>query len=138
MNTKIIKRFAIVLLGAFSLLVSSAFADAPLKSTLDLDIEQAAKVAEIQKKTREEIRPVRGELHRQERALRRARIENDAEALAKQEKLVEPLQAAMEELLVNEELAIRAVLTPEQLLKYDVWLEKRNKMVGSSRDVKEI
>lgn len=121
-----------------SFATSAAFADAPLKTTLDLDVEQAAKVATIEKEARDAVRPVRGDLHREERALRRAKTANDAEAIAKQEKIIEPLREKLAEIFANEAEQIRAVLTPEQKVKYEQYLKERDEMVGSSRDVKEI
>jgi Spy/CpxP family protein refolding chaperone len=119
------------------LIAISANADAPLKSVLDLSPDQAAQVAKIQKEARDSIRPVRGELHRQERVLRRARIKNDSDTVAEQEKRVEPLRMKLKALHESESKQIRTILTPEQNVKYDKYLQKRAGMVGSSRDVKE-
>ncbi len=126
------------LTAGLTLLTAAALADAPLKTTLDLDVEQAAKVASIEKEARDAVRPVRGELHREERALRRAKIENNAEAIAQQEKVIEPLRKKLAAIFEKESEQIREVLTPEQKLKYEEYLKKRAEMVGSSRDVKEI
>ena len=120
------------------LATSVAFADAPLKTALDLSIEQAAKVDTIQKTTRDAIRPLRGDLKREERALRRAKTENDAEAIAKQEKAVEPLRKKLAEILKTEAEQIRVLLTPEQKIKYEKYLKVRDEMAGSSRDAKEV
>ena len=70
-KTNLVKTTLAAVAAGLCLITSAAFADAPLKSTLDLDIDQAAKVAEIQKEARDAVRPVRGDLHREERALRR-------------------------------------------------------------------
>lgn len=124
--------------AGLSLVAGAAFADAPLKSALDLDVEQAARIATIQKGTRDAIRPVRGELAREERALRRARTANDAEAIAEQEKAIERLRRKLAGILEDEAEQIRSFLTPEQKTKYEKYLEVRDRMVGSSRDVKGI
>jgi Spy/CpxP family protein refolding chaperone len=123
--------------GCLFLLTNVTYADAPLKSALGLSIDQAAQVDEIEKQTREAIRPVRTELHREERALRRAQIANDSEAITRQEKLIEPLRKKMSALHESETQRVRAILTPEQNVKYDAHLKTRDEMVGSSRDVKE-
>lgn len=136
-KTNLVKTTLAAVAAGLCLITSAAFADAPLKSTLDLDIDQAAKVAEIQKEARDAVRPVRGDLHREERALRRAKIDNDAEAIAKQEKAIEPLQEELAKIFAKEEEQIRALLTPEQTEKYEEYLKERDEMVGSSRDVKD-
>jgi len=115
-----------------------SFADKPLKSALDLNIEQAAKVAAIQKEARNAIRKPRGDLHREQRALRRAKTANDSAEIAKIEKEIPPLEDKMRQIFNDEEKKIRAVLTPEQTKKYEQWLKERDAMVGSSRDVKDL
>ncbi len=124
---------ALVLL-AFS--ASVAQADAPLAKRLDLDTAQAGTVAEIQTKHRAEMRKERGALNRESRALRRARAANDSELIAKQEALVAELQAKVAQRILAEDAEIRAVLNAEQQKKFDAWIEERNKMAGSSRDVR--
>lgn len=129
--------FPLMMIAGLSLLAMTALADAPLKTTLALTIDQAARVDAIQTKAREAVRPVRGDLNREERALRRARIENDAAAIAAQEKEIEPLRAQLAAVFAEEEKQIRALLTPEQIVKYEAYLKVRDEMAGSSRDVKE-
>jgi hypothetical protein len=119
------------------LLASAAHADESLKSALDLNIEQAAQVAKIEEQTRNAIRPIRTELQREERALRRAQLANDSQAISKQEALIEPLRRKFAATHENETKQIRTLLTPAQNAKYDAYLKTRDQMVGSSRDVKE-
>ncbi|MCP5197565.1 MAG: Spy/CpxP family protein refolding chaperone [Gammaproteobacteria bacterium] len=114
-----------------------AYADRPLKSALDLNTEQAAKVAAIQKEARDAMRKPRGDLHRKQRELRRAEVANDSTAIARLEKEISPLQEKMKHVHDIEEQKIRAVLTGEQTGKYEQWLQERDAMVGSSRDVKD-
>lgn len=114
----------------------SALADAPLKGRLGLDTDQAKVVAEIQAKHRDAMRGERGELHREERKLRRARSANDSELIAEQEVVVDRLREVMRQRILSEDNEIRGVLTPEQLTKFEVWIKERNNMVGSSRDVR--
>jgi len=124
---------------AFSLLVFSSYAhaDRPLKSALDLNTEQAATVAAIQKEARNAMRKPRGDLHRKQRELRRAKSANDSASIARLETEILPLQEKMKQVHDEEERKIRPVLTPEQTKKYDQWLKERDEMVGSSRDVKD-
>ena len=120
-----------------SLLVSTAaVADAPLKSKLDLDMDQAKAVAEIQAEYRKSKRSVRQELNRESRKLRRARSANDSQAVAEQEEIVARLEGEMRELILSEDDAIRGQLTPTQLAAFEDYLDERNDMVGSSRDVR--
>lgn len=137
MTSQVLKSLTVAVAGSLLFLASSTYADAPLKTTLDLSIEQAAQVDQIQKETRDAVRPVRGELHREERALRRARLANDAAAIAEQEALIEPLRLQLAAIFASEVKQIRALLTPAQNVKYDEYLKIRDEMVGSSRDVKD-
>ena len=136
MKAKITQAITAAFVGCL-FIVASARADAPLKSALALDIDQAAQVAKIQEQTRNAIRPVRSELLREERALRRANLANDRQAIAKQEALIEPLRRKFAAIHADETKQIRALLTPEQNTKYDAWLKTRDQMAGSSRDVRE-
>lgn len=111
-------------------------ADAPLKTALGLDVEQARQVDEIQGEYRRLYAAKRGEHNREARALRRARIANDSEQIATQEQVVAKLDAELREIKANEDAAIRELLTPEQDEKFDAYIEKRNAMVGSSRDIR--
>ena len=120
-----------------SLVVSSAaFADAPLKSKLDLDMDQARLVAEIQGEYRKTKRSVRQELNRESRKLRRARSANDSATVAAQEEIVAKLEAEMRAQILGEDDAIRELLTPTQLDEFNRYVLQRNEMVGSSRDVR--
>lgn len=114
------------------------YADAPLTSKIDgLTIEQSKQIKDIQKEARDAMRKPRGDLHREQRALRRAKTDNDSAAIAEQEKKIQPLQAEMKRIHDEEEKKIRKVLTPEQTKQYEQWLKERNAMAGSSRDVKD-
>jgi Spy/CpxP family protein refolding chaperone len=137
MKASIMKLITVAFAGCLFLLAGTAYADAPLKSALGLDVEQAAQVAKIEEQARDAIRPLRTELNREERALRRARLADDSQAIAKQEALIEPLRRKFAAIHEAETKQIRAMLTPEQNTKYDKWLKTRDEMAGSSRDVKE-
>lgn len=137
MKASITKAITSAFAGCLFIIASPAYADAPLKNALGLNIEQAAQVAKIEEQTRNAIRPVRTELLRGERALRRAKLANDSQAISKQEALIEPLRRKFAAIHEGETRQIRALLTPEQNTKYDAYLKTRDQMVGSSRDVKE-
>ena len=127
--------FCLVLLG-LTVFGGSALADAPLKTVLELDVEQARQVAEIQGAYRREYAAKRGQHNTEARKLRRARIANDSEQIAAQEEITAKLKAELREIKDSEDAAIREVLTPEQNEKFDDYVEARNAMVGSSRDVR--
>ncbi len=125
----------ITLLSSSLLLIgSAAFADAPLKSSLDLDTEQARQVQEIQKSYRQTFRAKRQEMNRESRKLRRARNDNDSALIARQETIVAGLQQELRAIRNAENDEIRKLLTPEQSKKFDQVIEQRRAMVGSSRD----
>ena len=84
------------------------------------------------------MRKPRGDLHRKQRELRRAKNANDTAAIARLEQEIPPLQEKMKQILDEEEEQIRGVLTFEQTKKYDEWLAERDSMAGSSRDVKDV
>jgi len=138
LKTHLIKTTLTVLAAGLVLATNAVFADAPLKSTLGLDLDQAAKVEEIQKNAREAVRPAREALNREERALRRAKIANDAAGIARQETVIAPLREQLAAIFAKESDAIRALLTPEQKIRYEEFLKVRDEMAGSSRDVKSI
>ena len=116
------------------LMAGSAYADAPLKSSLDLDTEQARQVQEIQKSYRRTFGAKRQEMNRESRKLRRARNANDSALIAQQETIVAGLQEELRAIRSAENEEIRKLLTPEQNKKFDQVIEQRRAMVGSSRD----
>ena len=128
--------FLSTVLFGLTVFSGNGLADAPLKTALGLDVEQARQVDEIQSDYRRQYAAKRGEHNREARALRRARIANDSEQIAAQEEVVAKLKAELREIKASEDAAIRKVLTPEQNEKFDAYIEKRNAMVGSSRDVR--
>lgn len=125
----------ISLLGSGLLLMAgAAHADAPLKSSLDLNTDQAKQVQQIQKTYRRTFGAKRQEMNRESRKLRRARSDNDSALIEQQETIVADLQAEMRAIRTAENDEIRKLLTPEQNLKFDQVIEQRRAMVGSSRD----
>ena len=127
--------FSILLLGS-TVFTGAALADAPLKTALDLTVDQARQVDEIQAVHRREYAAQRGKTNTEERKLRRARLANDSEQIAILEKVTEDMKAELRKIKASEDAAIRELLTPEQNGKFDSYIETREAMVGSSRDVR--
>lgn len=132
------RRYFVIVVSALLLWSSSGYADASLESALGLDINQARQVQDIQKKYRPQFSASRQELNREERKLRRARIERDSAQIAQQESIVEKHLAELKHIRMNENEEIRRVLTPEQRLKFEKVLQQRKETVGSSRDDKRL
>ncbi|MCB1878184.1 MAG: Spy/CpxP family protein refolding chaperone [Chromatiales bacterium] len=116
--------------------VGVAQADAPLHKALGLSQQQAAEVKDIQARHRKEFAGVRGEFNRERRAFSRAKRDNDTDLMEAQQKKLDTLQQKMVDMKAAEDNEIRALLTPEQSQAFDAYIEKRNAMVGSSRDAK--
>ena len=112
-------------------------ADATLKGTLDLNIEQARAVDTIQAKYRAPFASKRQEHNHEARKLRRARIANDSQGIAQQEAVVDRLHGELKQIRMTEDEEIRRVLSPEQRKKFEDYLKLRKEMVGSSRDAKD-
>ena len=127
-------RLLIMLAATTLLFAGSANADAPLKSSLGLDTDQAREISAVQKSYRRSFSAKRGELNRENRKLRRARIDNDSALITEQEAIVAGLEAELRAIREAENAEIRTFLTAEQNLKFDEVIEKRRAMVGSSRD----
>ena len=115
---------------------SAALADAPLKTRLELDMDQARVVDEIQARYRKEFRAKRQVYNREQRALRRAKNANDSQEVARLEAVVAGLKAELRDIILGTDDEIRAVLNPEQLEKFEEYIVERNAMPGSSRDVR--
>lgn len=131
-------RISQLLLFCIGLTVFSGFAmaDAPLKTVLGLNVDQAKEVAEIQGEYRRVYAAKRGEHNREARALRRAKTANDAEAIVVQERVVAKLREELVQIKASEDEAIRKVLNAEQNKKFDEYIAKRDGMAGSSRDIR--
>jgi len=127
------KLLPLILIGLASL-SGTALADAKLKGTLGLSIEQARQVEEIQAQHRPKFAAKRQERNRELRVLRRARIANDSAQIAKQETMTAKLHEELKQIQMHEDAEIRRVLTPEQSRKFDGYLKLRKDMAGSSRE----
>jgi Spy/CpxP family protein refolding chaperone len=130
------KSIPTLLLLGLTILGGSAPADAPLETALGLDIEQARQVDEIQMVHRRQYAAQRGKTNTEERKLRRARIANDSEQIAILEQVTEDMKAELRQIKASEDAEIRKLLTPEQNEKFDAYIERREAMAGSSRDVR--
>lgn len=126
---------AILALAALSF-CQSALADARLEKTLGLSHEQAAQVDDIQASARLAFSSKRQAYNRENRVLRRARIEHDVAAIEAAEKIVADLRQDLIAIRTREINEIMALLNPSQRKQFEVELEKQKKMVGSSRDAK--
>lgn len=126
----------VLLTAAFGGLLApgAARADAPLKTALDLDVPQAREVDAMQARHRQQIASRRQDYNRESRALRRARLANDAGEIARLEALTDAMRAEITALRAAHDDEIRAVLRPDQSRRYDAWLAERAQMRGSSRD----
>ena len=114
----------------------AAVADAPLKTRLGLEMDQAKAVDEIQAAYRADFRSKRGVYHKEQRVLRRAKSANDSALVAQQEPIVARLKAELREIILRTDDKVRALLNPAQLEKFEEYIVERNNMVGSSRDVR--
>ena len=131
-------RHCLLILATLFLWTSTGYADAPLKTTLGLDMEQAQQVQAIQKKYRRPFSAKRQELNRERRKLRRARNENDSSQVAQQEQITAQLQDELQHIRRKENEEIRQVLTPDQRQKFEAVLQQRKASVGSSRDARDL
>jgi Spy/CpxP family protein refolding chaperone len=124
-----------LILASLMLLTGLASADAPLHKTLDLNPAQTQQVKDIQQIYRKEFSAKRGELNRENRALRRARQANDSAQVAQLESKTSKLKAELQQVHSNENEAIRKVLNQDQLAQFEAVLADRKAKEGSSRDV---
>jgi len=125
--------FLILATFAFSTL---SLADARLDKALGLSMDQARQVKQIEQNYRKQMRPVRSDLKREERKLRRARLDHDGATIAQQEKIIARLATSFKQLRLNADDQIRRVLTPAQKPAFDMYIQQRQNIVGSSRDAK--
>lgn len=130
-------RHIFLIAGALLLSGGQAQADASYKSSLGLSMDQARQVESIQKKHRQPFAAKRQDLNKEMRALRRARIANDSAALAKQEQITDKLRNELRQIRLKQDDEIRAVLTPEQRVKFEKVLQQEKDAIGSSRDERE-
>ena len=126
----------LLLLGTLFAFSSLSHADARLEKVLGLDINQTKQVQQIEKNYRKQMRPVRSDLKREERKLRRARLDHDSATIAKQEKIIAQLAASFRRIRLDADDQIRRLLTPAQKQAFAAHIQQRQDMVGSSRDAK--
>lgn len=131
-------KYLLLVVGALFLAGGVAHADESLRTSLSLSMDQAKQVDDIQKKYRKPFAAKRQELNKEMRVLRRARIANDSAGVARQEKITAKLREELRAIRAKENDEIRAVLTPEQRVKFEQVLAQRKEMIGSSRDEREL
>jgi hypothetical protein len=116
------------------LLTAPAAADEPLQSVLHLSMEQAREVSDIQARSRRAFASTRQAFNRESRAMRRARLANDAQELVRLETVTEGLREELRRIQQSEDDQVRALLNERQQLAFDAFLVERRQMHGSSRD----
>lgn len=116
------------------LLPAAAFADESLQTALALDVDQARQVGEMQARHRKQFAAGRQAYNAESRALRRARLANDAAEIARLESLTESMRADLTAMRAGHDAEIRRVLRPDQSGLFDAHIVKRQQMRGSSRD----
>lgn len=126
------KQIAAVLLLAACMM----WGDAPLKTALDLSMDQARVVDEIEKKYQKPYVTKRHELNNHQRWMRAARIANDSKRVAEEEAIVRKSAEEFKQIQMDKDAEIRKVLNPEQNKKFDEYLKLRQTMHGSARDAK--
>ncbi|MCU0227606.1 MAG: Spy/CpxP family protein refolding chaperone [Bryobacterales bacterium] len=128
----------LLILSSLAFLVPAAKADAPLKSALNLTIEQAREVDAIQETHRRQFASKRQERNAELRKLRRARLANYSKAMSEHQAVAERMLNELRQIRSSEDDAIRRLLTPEQMPKFDAYIKQRKQMVGSSRDAADL
>lgn len=130
-------RFSMLMLAVLAVFNVPMWADESLKSVLGLSMDQARQADAIQASHRPKFAAKRQERNRELRVLRRARIANDSQLVAKQEQVTAKLHEELRLIRVSEDEQIRRLLTPEQNRKFAEYVKLRKEMVGSSRDDKD-
>lgn len=131
-------KYLLLVVGALFLAGGMAQADPTLKAKLSLSTEQAKQVDDIQKKHRKLFAAKRTKYNTEMRALRRATLANDSAGVARQEKITAKLYDELRTIRKNENDEIRAVLTAEQLEKFEQVLADNRGMHKNSADDLEL
>lgn len=135
MRTTFLPRLlGLALSAALGLVHGPASADAALASRLALDTTQARQLDTIEAEYRREFASLRQEHNRQARALRRAKLANDAAEMARLEAVTAELRARLGAMREAQDARIGALLRPEQQPLFAAYVEERRQMKGSSRD----
>lgn len=116
------------------LFATAARADAALASRLDLDLSQAQSLTSLEASYRREFASLRQLHNREARALRRARIANDAAEIQRLDLVVEGLRVQLADLRDTQDARIGGLLRPEQQPLFEAYVAERRQMRGSSRD----
>lgn len=132
------RHLSIIVAGLLFGLSTTGWADARLEKQLNLNLQQAAKVNTIAKQYRLEFNAKRQELHKEQRKLRRARLDSDVAGTASQQQITAKLQDELQQIRQQENEAIREVLTDEQRAQFEQILTQRKNAYGSSRDERDL
>ena len=119
--------------GALLLLTGAAQAEAPLKTSLGLSMDQAKVVTDIQAKYRKQFMSKRTKLNTEMRAMRRAETNNDSATFAQQQAVTQQMADELYQIRQSENAEIRAVLNQQQAALFEDVLAKRHE-TGSTRD----
>mgnify|MGYP001206686656 CR=1 FL=1 len=113
---------------------ATCYADAPLPARLGLDSEQSRQLNVIEAVYRRDFAALRQTFNRESRALRRARLTNDAAEIQRLSDLTEGLREQLKAMRMAQDQRIAALLRPEQQAKFVAYVEERQQMLGASRD----
>lgn len=132
------RTYFLFVIGLLLFWSSTGSADEALSSALGLSMDQAKKVQDIQKKYRPQFSAKRQELTREQRKGWHARVTHESGQAAQQDMVSAKLLEELKQIRQQENADIRQVLTPAQRAKFEVVLQQRKEMVGSSRDDKHL
>ena len=110
------------------------WADASLDTRLGLDAGQSRQLAAIEATYRRDFASLRQEYNRQSRALRRARIANDSDEIARLGSVTESLGTQLAVMREDQDRRIAGLLRVDQQSKFAAYRKERQQMLGSSRD----
>jgi Spy/CpxP family protein refolding chaperone len=120
--------------AALALPGAPALADARLDTRLALSVDQARQVNEVEARYRRVWASARQEFNRESRALRRARLANDGAEIARLEGVTGAMESDLIRTRAEWDDAIRALLTPSQMLEFEQHVRERKEMVGRRTD----
>lgn len=124
-----------LVVGALMLLAGAgtAAAEQTLKSALDLSMDQAKQVTDIEAKYRKPFAAKRTALNTEMRAMRRAKVANDSALLAEKEALTAQMADELYAIRQAQNAEIKTVLNPQQLVLFEQELVKLHES-SSTRD----
>ena len=127
-----IAKYLSLVVGALMLFAGAANAET-LKSALDLSMDQAKQVSDIEAKYRKPFAAKRTALNTEMRAMRRAKIANDSALLAEKEAMTAKMADELYGIRMARNEEIRGVLNPQQVALFEAELVKLHES-SSTRD----